>query len=144
MDTSMTGVTLLDALKSTKRNVKVGAVNGSGYVYCGEPSAIKLHEADAMCAEAERRKIEQARKRLKSLILEMAELQRRIDRATTDLYSKQDYYNSRTHLLKRRVSEVCKSIDEPNTLLIKFEGDEKGPFWTTEECKNNKMYIDED
>lgn len=138
------GLTLFNALKQIKCNVKVGADNGSGYVYCGKPNAKKLHEAEIACAEADERRTVQARKKLDQLIAEMADLQRRIDAAASDLYSKEDCRLNRTHLLKRKVTDICKSIDEPRTLLVRFEGDEKGAYWTTAECQSNKTVIDDE
>lgn len=140
----LTGLTLYNALKLVKRNVKIGANNGSGYVYCGKPDIMELHEADAICAEADERKVAQARKNLDQLIAEMANLQKRIDAAAADLHSKEDYRFNRTHLLKRKVISVHKSIDEPRTLLIRFAGNEKGPYWTTAECQSKKTIIDEE
>ena len=104
----------------------------------------KLHEADAKCVEADERKVALARKNLDKLIAEMANLQKRIDAAAADLYSKEDYRFNRTHLLRRKVASVHKSIDEPKTLLIGFEGNEKGPYWTTAECQSNKVIVDEE
>ena len=140
----LVGLSLFNALKAIKFNVKVGANNGSGYVYCGKPDVMKLHEADAKCVEADEKKVALARKNLDQLIAEMANLQKRIDAAATDLYSKEDYRFNRTHLLRRKVASVHKSIDEPRTLLIRFEGNEKGPYWTTAECQSNKVIVDEE
>ena len=141
---NLVGLSLFKVLKAIKFNVKVGANNGSGYVYCGKPDIAKLHEADVICAEADEKKVERARENLDKLIAEMASLQKRINAATLDLYAKEDYRHNRTHLLKRKVTQINKSIDEPKTLLVRFEGNERGPYWTTEECRGNKPIIDDE
>ena len=138
------GLTLFNALKLVKCNIKVGANNGSGYVYCGKPDVMKLHEADAKCVEADERKVALARKNLDKLIAEMANLQKQIDAAAADLYSKEDYRFNRTHLLRRKVASVHRSSDEPRTLLIRFEGNEKGAYWTTAECQGNIRILDDE
>ena len=141
----LTGLTLYEALKSIKCNVKVGADNGSGFVYCGKPDAVKLNEADAMCIKSAENKLAYARRNLDALITEMEELQKNISKATEYYYEVEHALMSRTHLLKRKVTKVYKSIDESRTLLVMFQGDERGPFWTTNECKSNvKIYEKED
>lgn len=141
---NLVGLTLFRVLKAIKFNVKVGANNGTGYVYCGKPDIMKLHEADAICAETDNKKVERARENLNNLISEMITLQKRIDAAAMDLYSKEDYRFNRTHLLKRKVTQINKSIDEPRTFLIRFEGNERGPYWTTAECQGNKTITDDE
>ena len=88
---NLIGLTLFNALKLVKCNVKIGASNGSGYVYCGKPDVMKLHEADAVCVEADERRVALARKKLDQLIAEwlicrnelMQQLQIYIQKRTT-------------------------------------------------------------
>ena len=46
--------------------------------------------------------------------------------------------------MKRKVTSVHKSIDEPRTLLVRFEGNEKGAYWTTAECQGNIRILDDE
>ena len=126
---STIGKPLHEATKGLDCNVKIGSK--SGYVFCGKPTAIELHEIDGYCIEKLEKSIESEKKELK-------ELEKKIQNRTQSLYKKQDALKARPHLLKRKVLDVYKSISEANTYCMIVEGDEVGDYWTVDEYKSKE------
>lgn len=135
--TSMIGKPLHDAIKNIDCNVKIGAKNG--FVFCGKPTAIELHEVDAGCIERYENNIERTKKELRALLSELQDLKTKIETKQERLYQKQDALKERHHLLKRKVISIYKSIDEDDTWIMLVEGDEQGDFWTTNEYESKEV-----
>lgn len=133
---STIGKPLHEAIKGLDCNVKIGSK--SGYVFCGKPTAIELHEIDGYCIEKCEKSIESEKKELRVLVSELKELEKKIQNKTQSLYKKQDALKARPHLLKRKVLDVYKSISEENTYCMIVEGDEVGDYWTVDEYKSKE------
>lgn len=161
-------MTLLELKDKKIKNVKIGAKGGSGFIYCGKPGLIDFDYLNDQMRERNQSALISASHRYSSIKQKkvststyIAECEKKNAPISFEGYMKylQQYFaqiktaidgveraNKRIAdyepLETREVVEKYKSITEPSTTIVLFDGTEQGSAWTTEEYQSGYVEID--
>lgn len=171
------GMKLEDAMNEITWNCKVGAVDGSGFIFCGIPKGaeidyegieesnkaffdFKINKKEEYIMDAVSNSptpgdymykfYESGSSRKMSAAGYFKAVERYFNKMNTILaeYRVLDNWRKTAPRLRdRKIVEVYASqdISEPEgTMIIRFEGYERGQYWTTNETVNGVVEIDEE
>ena len=156
-------MTLKETLKRLNQNIKLGA-GGGGFIYCGQSADIECDVLDKRNIVKRSNsitngitKVRQAKDRLKDptkscgrYAVHTADLgntpvsfEKWQERQHKEIETELDKIDRNVAELiaykkvaERKVTEMYKSIDEENTVIIIVEGTDAGGAWTTEEYRD--------
>ena len=134
---------LKDCLKG---KVKIGANNGSGFIWCG---TVKddiwsiLDDETKKSYKSLKTDLKQAEKRVKSQIDYVKRVKPKYKESEKDRlkqlveirYMLKDFYENFKPLQDREVVEIYDSVYEYGVDIIIIKGNERGKWWTCAECE---------
>lgn len=174
------------------RNIKckLGASDGSGFVFCGNMKTLDIDDVDEYIRNSYLRSLEIAKETIQQLSKKntsykayseeieqkkaralkladgdpkrIAKIEEDFNPSTlehhkwkAEILKKLEYskgvrkrvnkrLNEYTSIATRKVVETYKSIDEPNTIIILYDGNERGRAWTTKEYIEGVSETDSD
>lgn len=151
-------------------NIKLGANNGSGFVFCGDVSNIDVEQLDHIVIDhlCKAKKNAQIRvKRLKHKPIDYIDYEqycarkrlrpsesgyklwlqnhtKEIKAARKSVRACNERLRNYSTIKDRPIVEVYESFTEENTKIVIFDGHERGFAWTTEEFEKADIYESEE